>query len=198
MISDISTWNRKHCKQSTTRSARGCHPCLRYKMLPMSSVWTEVIPSENPARTMIAIRKPSGVVVSIVPWNAPALLVGASVPAALVLGNTVVIKASEQTPRTHCLVAACFVDAGFPSGVVNLIANAPENASGFVEALIAHPSARRIHFTGSTRIGRIIAEKAGTYLKRTVLELGGKAPVTPTMRVYREVRNSPSSIKPAI
>jgi acyl-CoA reductase-like NAD-dependent aldehyde dehydrogenase len=58
----------------------------------------EVIPSENPSRTMIAIRKPAGVVVSIVPWNAPALLVGASVPAALVLGNTVVIKASEQTP----------------------------------------------------------------------------------------------------
>lgn len=58
----------------------------------------EVIPSENPSRTMMVIRKPVGVVVSIVPWNAPALLVGASVPAALVLGNTVVIKASEQTP----------------------------------------------------------------------------------------------------
>ncbi len=136
----------------------------------------EVIPSENPSRTMIAIRKPAGVVVSIVPWNAPALLVGASVPAALVLGNTVVIKASEQTPRTHSLVAACFADAGFPAGVVNLITNAPEDASGVVEALIAHPSVRRIHFTGSTRIGRIIAEKAGTYLKRVVLELGGKAP----------------------
>jgi benzaldehyde dehydrogenase (NAD) len=79
----------------------------------------EVIPSENPSRTMIVIRKPVGVVVSIVPWNAPALLVGASVPAALVLGNTVVIKASEQTPRTHGLVAECFVDAGFPAGVVN-------------------------------------------------------------------------------
>lgn len=136
----------------------------------------DVIPSENPARTMIAIRKPAGVVVSIVPWNAPALLVGASVPAALVLGNTVVIKASEQTPLTHALVAACFADAGLPAGVVNLITNAPENASGVVEALIAHPSVRRVHFTGSTRIGRIIAEKAGSYLKRAVLELGGKAP----------------------
>jgi benzaldehyde dehydrogenase (NAD) len=98
------------------------------------------------------------------------------VPAALVLGNTVVIKASEQTPRTHGLVAECFADAGFPAGVVNLITNAPENASQVVEALIAHPSVRRVHFTGSTRIGRIIAEKAGTYLKRAVLELGGKAP----------------------
>jgi len=136
----------------------------------------EVIPSDSPSRTMIAIRRPAGVVASLVPWNAPVLLVGASVPAALVLGNTVVIKASEQTPRTHGLVATCFADAGFPAGVVNLITNAPENAGGVVEALIAHPSVRRVHFTGSTRVGRIIAEKAGTYLKRAVLELGGKAP----------------------
>lgn len=136
----------------------------------------EVIPSDNPSRTMIAIRKPAGVVASLVPWNAPALLVGASVPAALVLGNTVVIKASEQTPRTHGLVAACFAGAGFPAGVVNLITNAPQNAGEVVEALIAHPRVRRVHFTGSTRIGRIIAEKAGAHLKRAVLELGGKAP----------------------
>ncbi|PRD43185.1 salicylaldehyde dehydrogenase [Phyllobacterium phragmitis] len=136
----------------------------------------EAIPSDNPARTMIAIRKPAGVVASIVPWNAPVLLVGASVPAALVLGNTVAIKASEQTPRTHGLVAACFEDAGFPPGVVNLITNAPEDASGVVEALIAHPLVRRVHFTGSTRVGRIIAEKCAAHLKKVVLELGGKAP----------------------
>jgi benzaldehyde dehydrogenase (NAD) len=136
----------------------------------------EVIPSDNPSRTMIAVRKPAGVVVSLVPWNAPALLVGASVPAALVLGNTVVIKASEQTPRTHGLVAACFDDAGLPAGVVNLITNAPDDAGDVVEALIAHPAVRRVHFTGSTRVGRIIAETAGRHLKQTVLELGGKAP----------------------
>ena len=140
------------------------------------SLTGEVIPSDNPSRTMIAIRKPAGVVASLVPWNAPVLLVGASVPSALVVGNTVVIKASEQTPRTHGLVVTCFADAGLPAGVVNLITNAPENAGGVVEALIAHPSVRRVHFTGSTRVGRIIAEKAGAYLKRTVLELGGKAP----------------------
>ncbi|PRX10909.1 UNVERIFIED_ORG: vanillin dehydrogenase [Martelella mediterranea] len=136
----------------------------------------EAIPSDNPERTMMAIRKPAGVVLSLVPWNAPALLVGASVPAALVLGNTVVIKASEQTPWTHGLVAQCFADAGIPEGVVNLITNAPENAAEVVDALIAHPHVRRIHFTGSTRVGRIIAEKAGAHLKRAVLELGGKAP----------------------
>lgn len=136
----------------------------------------EVIPSENTNRTSVAIRKPAGVVVSIVPWNAPVLLMAASVPAALILGNTVVIKASEQTPRTHGLVAQCFEDAGFPAGVVNFITNAPKDGPAIVDALIAHPAVRRIHFTGSTRVGKIIAEKAAKYLKRVVLELGGKAP----------------------
>lgn len=136
----------------------------------------EAIPSNNPDRTMMAIRKPAGVVVSIIPWNAPALLVGASVPAALVVGNTVVMKASEQTPLTHTLVTQCFADAGIPNGVLNLITNAPDNAAEVVDALIAHRDVRRVHFTGSTQIGRIIAQKAGAHLKPAVLELGGKAP----------------------
>jgi benzaldehyde dehydrogenase (NAD) len=136
----------------------------------------EVIPSDTPTRTMITIRKPAGVIASIVPWNAPVLLVGASMPAALVLGNTVVLKASEQTPRTHGLLTGCFADAGFPAGVINLITNAPESAEQVVDTLIAHPSVRRVHFTGSTRVGKIIGEKAGRHLKRAVLELGGKAP----------------------
>ncbi|MTD52561.1 aldehyde dehydrogenase [Amycolatopsis pithecellobii] len=137
----------------------------------------EVIPSDNPGRTSLTIRRPVGVVASIVPWNAPALLVGSSVPAALALGNTVVMKASEQTPRTHGLVAACFAEAGLPEGVLNLVTNAPENAPEVVDTLIAHPAVRRVHFTGSTRIGRIIGEKSASHMKQAVLELGGKAPV---------------------
>ncbi|WP_194923953.1 aldehyde dehydrogenase [Catenulispora pinisilvae] len=136
----------------------------------------EVIPSDNPRRTALAIRKPVGVVASIVPWNAPVLLVGASVPAALVLGNTVVMKASEQTPRTHGLVVRCFAEAGLPDGVLNLITNAPRDAAEVVDALVSHEDVRRVHFTGSTRIGRIIAEKAAKTLTPVVLELGGNAP----------------------
>lgn len=136
----------------------------------------EVIPSDDPRRTALAIRKPVGVIASIVPWNAPVLLVGASVPAALVLGNTVVMKASEQTPRTHGLVARCFTEGGLPGGVINLITNAPQDAAEVVDALISHQDVRRVHFTGSTRIGRIIAEKASKTLTPVVLELGGNAP----------------------
>ncbi|MEV5477018.1 aldehyde dehydrogenase family protein [Streptomyces sp. NPDC052207] len=137
----------------------------------------EIIPSETPGRTSIAIRKPAGVVACLVPWNAPALLVGNSVPNALAMGNTVVMKASEQTPRTHGLVAECLTEAGPPDGVYNLVTSAPEDAPAVVDALIAHPAVQRIHFTGSTRVGRIIAQKAAAHLKRVILELGGKAPL---------------------
>jgi vanillin dehydrogenase len=69
------------------------------------------------------------------------------------------------------------VDAGIPDGVVNLITNAPEDAPDVVDELIAHPAVRRINFTGSTRVGRIVAENAARHLKRVLLELGGKAPM---------------------
>ena len=68
-------------------------------------------------------------------------------------------------------------EAGLPQGVVNVVTNAPDDAAKVVEALIAHPAVRRINFTGSTRVGRIIAETAARYLKPVLLELGGKAPM---------------------
>jgi acyl-CoA reductase-like NAD-dependent aldehyde dehydrogenase len=87
-----------------------------------------------------------------------------------------VLKGSEVSPRTHGLIVECLEQAGAPAGVVNLITNAPADAADVVEELIAHPEVRRINFTGSSHVGRIIAEKAGRHLKRVVLELGGKAP----------------------
>src|SRR6202008_4777330 len=80
-------------------------------------------------------------------------------------------------PRTHAAVARVLVDAGFPAGVVNLIVNEPGDAPEVVDELIAHPATRRINFTGSTRVGRLIAEQAGRHLKRVLLELGGKGPM---------------------
>jgi acyl-CoA reductase-like NAD-dependent aldehyde dehydrogenase len=94
----------------------------------------------------------------------------------LACGNTVVLKTSEICPRTHRLIVDALHEAGLPEGVLNAISNAPEDAGEIVEALIAHPAVRRINFTGSTRVGRIIAETAGRHLKPALLELGGKAP----------------------
>jgi benzaldehyde dehydrogenase (NAD) len=95
----------------------------------------------------------------------------------LACGNTVVLKASEISPGVHRLIGQCVADAGLGDGVVNVVTNAPEDAHDIVEALIAHSAVRRINFTGSTRVGRIIAQSAAKHLKRVLLELGGKAPL---------------------
>ena len=86
-------------------------------------------------------------------------------------------KASELCPRTHGLLGEVLSGAGMPAGTVNVIHTSPGTAPEIVEALIAHPAVRRINFTGSTRVGRIVAEKAARHLKRCVLGLSGKAPM---------------------
>jgi vanillin dehydrogenase len=136
----------------------------------------EVIPSAVPGLHATAIRQPVGVVVGIAPWNAPVILAARAVATPLAYGNAVVLKASEESPRTHAAIAAALADAGIPDGVVNLITNDPADAAEVVEALIVHPLTRRINFTGSTAVGRIVAQKAAGALKRVLLELGGKAP----------------------
>jgi benzaldehyde dehydrogenase (NAD) len=95
----------------------------------------------------------------------------------LACGNTVVLKASEMSPGAHRLVGTCLAEAGLGDGVVNVVTNAPEDAQAVVEALIAHPAVRRVNFTGSTRVGRLIALACAKHLKRVLLELGGKAPL---------------------
>ncbi|MET8829213.1 aldehyde dehydrogenase family protein [Streptomyces sp. NPDC004610] len=137
----------------------------------------EVLPSDVPGLLATGVRRPVGVVVGIVPWNAPLILGVRAVAWALAYGNTVVLKASEQSPRTHGAVAAVLKDAGVPDGAVNLVTNAPGDAPEIVEELVVHPAVRAINFTGSTRVGRIIAQKAAPHFKRTLLELGGKAPL---------------------
>jgi acyl-CoA reductase-like NAD-dependent aldehyde dehydrogenase len=136
----------------------------------------EIIPSDRPGSLAMGIRQPAGVVLSMAPWNAPVILGVRSIAAPLACGNTVVLKTSEICPRTHRLIVDAMREAGLPEGVLNAISNAPDDASSIVEALIAHPAVRRVNFTGSTRVGRIIAETAARHLKPALLELGGKAP----------------------
>ncbi len=137
----------------------------------------EIIPTDLPDTTAMAIRQAVGVVVGIAPWNAPMILGMRAVALPVAYGNTVVLKASEESPGTQLAIGSVFEEAGFPKGVINVITNAPPDAAEVVDELIANPKTRRISFTGSTKIGRLIAESAGRHLKRTVLELGGKAPL---------------------
>jgi benzaldehyde dehydrogenase (NAD) len=116
-------------------------------------------------------------VLGIAPWNAPVILGVRAIATPLACGNTVVLKGSENCPRTHQLIVDALQEAGFPPGVVNYITNAPADAAAVVEAMVAHPAVRRVNFTGSTRVGRLIAMTCAKYLKPAVLELGGKAPL---------------------
>ena len=137
----------------------------------------EIIPSNRPGSTAYAVRQPAGVVLAMAPWNAPVILGVRAIATPLACGNTVVMKTSELCPRTHSLIIEAVAEAGFPAGVLNAISNAPDDAAEIVETIIAHPAVRRVNFTGSTRVGRVIGELAGRHLKPALLELGGKAPM---------------------
>jgi acyl-CoA reductase-like NAD-dependent aldehyde dehydrogenase len=137
----------------------------------------EVIPSDKPGLLSLALREPVGVVLGIAPWNAPVILGCRAIATPLACGNTVILKASERCPRTHGLIVEAFTAAGFTEGVVNIVTNELAEAGAVVGALIDHPVVRRINFTGSTAVGRIVARRAAEQLKPVLLELGGKAPL---------------------
>ena len=137
----------------------------------------EVIPSDVPCSLAMALRVPAGVVLGIAPWNAPVILGVRAIATPLACGNTVVLKGSELCPATHGLIIEALQEAGLPAGVVNFVTNAPADAAAVVEAMVAHPALRRVNFTGSTHVGRLIAQTCAKYLKPVVLELGGKAPL---------------------
>ncbi|CAE6786300.1 MULTISPECIES: aldehyde dehydrogenase [Paraburkholderia] len=137
----------------------------------------ELIPSDVPGSLAMGVRQPAGVVLGIAPWNAPVILAVRAIALPLACGNTVVLKGSEVCPGTHGLIIEVLQEAGLPKGVVNFVTNAPADAGAVVEALIAHPKVRRVNFTGSTHVGKIIAATCARYLKPSVLELGGKAPL---------------------
>lgn len=137
----------------------------------------EVIPSDVPGSLAMGVRQAAGVVIGIAPWNAPVILGVRAIATPLACGNTVVLKGSELCPQTHALIVEALNEAALPPGVLNFITNAPADAGAVVEAMVAHPAVRRVNFTGSTKVGRIIAQTCAKYLKPVVLELGGKAPL---------------------
>ncbi|WP_419690580.1 aldehyde dehydrogenase [Burkholderia theae] len=149
---------------------------LREAAAMITQISGEVIPSDVPGSLALGVRQAAGVVLGIAPWNAPVILGVRAIALPLACGNTVVLKGSEICPATHGLIIEALQEAGLPRGVVNFVTNAPANAGDIVESIIAEPAVRRVNFTGSTRVGRIVAAQCAKYLKPSVLELGGKAP----------------------
>jgi acyl-CoA reductase-like NAD-dependent aldehyde dehydrogenase len=156
----------------------GCIQVLREAAAAITRPAGELLPTSIPGAYSVAQRIPLGVVGAISPWNAPFVLGIRSIAIPLAVGNTVVMKPSEDAPITcGLLLADVLAEAGLPSGALNVVTNDPADAGEVVAALIAEPRVRAVNFTGSTNVGRIIGVQAAQHLKAAVLELGGKNPL---------------------
>ncbi|KAJ5766193.1 uncharacterized protein N7511_003809 [Penicillium nucicola] len=129
---------------------------------------------ETEGQSAIVYKEAMGVILGIVPWNAPYVFGIRSAACALAAGNTTILKSSELTPRCYWAIGQAFVDAGLPAGCLNVIHCAPLDAPAVVNAMIEHEAVRKINFTGSTAVGRKIARACGQNLKPCLMELGGK------------------------
>ncbi|KAG6038753.1 hypothetical protein E4U41_003752 [Claviceps citrina] len=127
-------------------------------------------------RRSITIKQPIGVAAALVPWNFPVALTLRKVAAALAAGCTMVMKPSPETPVTALAVSRLALRAGFPPGALNVLTTSLDNTPSVAEALCLHPLVKKITFTGSTRVGKIINSLCAKNLKRCTLELGGNCP----------------------
>jgi len=133
----------------------------------------EVLPSEH-GKFSTAVRRPIGVVVTLSPWNFPAILASRQFANPLAIGNTIVMKPSEDTPYTGGLfIAEVMEEAGLPPGVFNVVTCSRDNVQEMGNELIENPMVKGVTFTGSSAVGRHIAAKCGAHLKKCCIELGG-------------------------
>jgi succinate-semialdehyde dehydrogenase/glutarate-semialdehyde dehydrogenase len=134
----------------------------------------QIIPARAPNVYQLAIKEPVGPVAAFTPWNFPINQVVRKLSAALSTGCSIIVKAPEETPASPAEMIRCFLDAGVPGDVISLVYGVPSEISGY---LIPHPTIRKVTFTGSTPVGKMLAGLAGQHMKRVTMELGGHSPV---------------------
>ncbi len=137
-------------------------------------IYGETISAPSNDRRMLVIKQPIGVVGAITPWNFPASMVARKISPALAAGCTVILKPAEQTPLVAGAMFALAGLAGFPEGVLNLVYASEGDAIG--RELCSNPKVRKISFTGSTEVGRLLMRQCSDQIKRISFELGGNAP----------------------
>ncbi|WP_424813996.1 NAD-dependent succinate-semialdehyde dehydrogenase [Roseococcus sp. YIM B11640] len=133
----------------------------------------QVIPARGEGIYQLAIKEPVGPVAAFTPWNFPINQVVRKLSAALAAGCSIIVKAPEETPASPAELIKCFLDAGVPGDVIGLVYGVPSEISSY---LIAHPTIRKVTFTGSTPVGKMLSAMAGQHMKRVTMELGGHAP----------------------
>ena len=139
-------------------------------------VYGDTIPTYLSDRRIVVIRQPVGVTAGITPWNFPAAMVTRKAAPALAAGCTMVLKPAEQTPLSALAVAQLGVEAGLPSGVLGLVTGSAEDAPEIGRTLTGSPTVRKLGFTGSTEVGKLLMAQCAGQVKKVSLELGGNAP----------------------
>ena len=133
-----------------------------------------IVPGRVKGVRQLVVQEPVGICVAFTPWNFPTLTPARKIGGALAAGCSLILKASEETPGSCVELVRCFVDAGLPAGVLNLVYGVPANVS---EHLIASDAVRKVSFTGSVPVGKHLAGLAAKGMKRVTMELGGHSPV---------------------
>jgi len=137
------------------------------------SVFTPALPN----RRIFTIKQPLGVAAALVPWNFPIAMILRKAGAALAAGCTMIVKPSPETPITVLALAYLADKAGFPKGALNVLTTDLDKTPELSEALCRHPLVNKVTFTGSTRVGKLVAKICSDNLKKVTLELGGNCPV---------------------
>ena len=140
-------------------------------------VYGDTIPATQADKRLIVVRQPIGVCAAITPWNFPAAMITRKVAPALAAGCTVVVKPAEQTPLTALALAELAQRAGFPPGVFNVVTGSAASAPKIGGELTGNPTVRKLSFTGSTEVGRLLMAQCAPSIKKVSLELGGNAPL---------------------
>lgn len=151
-------------------------------------IYGETIPSSSSSKRILVQKQPVGVVAAVTPWNFPAAMIARKIAPALAAGCTTVAKPAEQTPLTALLLAECAEQAGIPAGVINIVTTT--RAAEVVDVWMEDARVKKITFTGSTPVGKLLMRKAADTVKKVSLELGGLAPF-----IIAEDANIPEAVK---
>lgn len=137
-------------------------------------IYGDMVPASAPDKRILVLRQPVGVTAAITPWNFPAAMIARKLGPALAAGCTMVVKPAEQTPLSALAIGELAIEAGLPPGVVNILTGDPKAIGG---EIMGNPLVRKVSFTGSTEVGKILMAQAAKNVTRLSLELGGHAPL---------------------
>jgi succinate-semialdehyde dehydrogenase/glutarate-semialdehyde dehydrogenase len=162
----------KTVSESLAEIERSC-TFLDWDAEEIRRLYGRIVPTDPPIQQFV-VREPIGPVAAFTPWNVPMSAPSRKISAALAAGCSIILKPAEETPATACLFAQCFLDAGLPPGVLNIVFGDPDEVS---RTLVLSPITRLVTLTGSIGVGKHLTRLAAETMKPVLMELGGHAPV---------------------